>query len=294
MSESAMAPTTRPLDTAASASARRTARRSSAAGRIAILGLIVAWCILPVAYLASVSLKAKDDILTGDFFPHRLIWRNWPDAFDRLDLLKFIQNSVVAGGVSVLITLLLAIPATYAMVRHNTGGAVLHNVVLSTFIAPPVVAVLPLFFLLRRLELLNSVFGLALVYGLANIPVAVWLLDSFIRQVPREIEEAAWVDGSSMTGGLIRMVVPLIVPGIVATGIICFILSYNEFLFALFFLTTTDSQTLPVAISLFQGDRLVNYGQMAAASVAGILPVYVLALFFQRWLIKGLTQGAVK
>ena len=127
-----------------------------------------------------------------------------------------------------------------------------------------------------------------------NVPVAIWLLDSFVRQVPKEIEEAAWVDGAGILGGLVRIVVPLIAPGIVAAGIICLILAYNEFLFALVFTFRPQTQTLPIGIALFQGDRLVNFGQMAAASLTGIVPVYIVALFFQRWLIKGLTHGAVK
>jgi multiple sugar transport system permease protein len=120
------------------------------------------------------------------------------------------------------------------------------------------------------------------------------LLDSFVRQIPKEIEEAAWVDGSSQAGALIKMVVPLMAPGIVAAGLICLILSYNEFLFALTFTYRPETQTLPVGLSLFQGDRLVNFGQMAAASLTGMAPIYLVALFFQRWLIRGLTHGAVK
>lgn len=271
-------------------------RRVGIAGMVrwALLGVTLVLVVLPVAYLAATSLKAKDNVLSGTFLPDRYVWQNWPDAYGRLDLLLFIRNSAVAAGLSAAITLLLAVPATYAMVRHGTGGKPLYSFVLSTYVAPPVVALLPLFYLLRDLRLIDTLPGLALVYGLMNVPVAVWLLDSFVRQVPREIEEAAWVDGSSIVGGLVRIVVPLISPGIAAAGIICLILAYNEFLFALFFTFRPETQTLPVAISLFQGDRLINFGQMAAASLTGIVPVYAVALFFQRWLIKGLTQGAIK
>lgn len=259
-----------------------------------LLALTLLFFLVPIAFLVSTSFKTKDDVLTGNFWPKTFFWQNWPDAFDSVALATFMQNSVVAASLSAVLTLVIAVPATYAMVRFGVGGKALYTIVLSSYIAPPVVALLPLFYLLRRMELIDSLLGLALVYGLMNIPVAVWLLDSFVRQIPRDIEEAAWVDGTSQLGTLVRMVLPLIMPGIVATGIICLILSYNEFLFALNLTYSLQSQTLPVGMALFQGDRLVNFGQMAAASLSGMIPVYLVALFFQRWLIRGLTHGAVK
>lgn len=258
------------------------------------LAIVLAFFLVPVLYLGSTSLKAKDDVLSGNFLPREVMTQNWPDAYDRIDVFLFLRNSAVAASISAIVTLVLAVPATYAMVRHQTGGKALYSFVLSSYVAPPVVALLPLFYLLKDLGLIDTLHGLGIVYGLMNVPVAVWLLDSFVRQVPREIEEASWVDGNGIFGGMLRMIVPLISPGIVAAGIICLILAYNEFLFALVFTFRPETQTLPIGIALFQGDRLVNFGQMAAASFTGIVPVYIVALFFQRWLIKGLTQGAVK
>jgi multiple sugar transport system permease protein len=254
----------------------------------------VGFFLVPIAFLVATSLKTKDDVLSGHFLPATIYWQNWPDAFRSVDLVLFLRNSAIAAGLSALLTLLIAVPATYAMARFGTGGRHLYTFVLASYTAPPVVALVPLFFLLRRLHLIDSLIGLALVYALANVPVAVWLLDSFIRQLPREIEEAAWVDGTGLIGTLLRMVAPLIAPGIIATGIICLILAYNEFLFAVTLTYKPQTQTLPVGIALFQGDRLVNFGQMAAASLTGMAPVYIVALFFQRWLIRGLTSGAVK
>jgi multiple sugar transport system permease protein len=255
---------------------------------------IIGFFLLPIAYLAATSLKTKDDVLSGNFLPATYFWRNWPDAYNAVDVFLFMRNSAVSSGVSALLTIAIAVPATYAMVRHGIGGKPLYSIVLSSYIAPPIVALLPLFYLLKDLRLIDNLFGLALVYACANVPVAIWLLDSFVRQVPKEIEEAAWVDGAGQWATVMRIVLPLIAPGIVATTIICIILSYNEFLFALTFSYRPETQTLPVGISLFQGDRLVNFGQMAAASLTGMAPVYLVALFFQRWLIRGLTNGAVK
>jgi multiple sugar transport system permease protein len=157
-----------------------------------------------------------------------------------------------------------------------------------------VVAVLPLYYLLKHTGLTNSVLGLALVTGLVNVPVAVWLLEGFVRRVPLELEEAAWLDGLGSGRTLGRIVLPLIAPGVAAALLICLFLSYNEFLFAVSFSQTTGSQTLPVGLSLFQGDRTVQFGQQAAASLIAVAPMYVVAVLAQRWLVSGLTTGALR
>lgn len=153
---------------------------------------------------------------------------------------------------------------------------------------------LPLFYLLKFAGLINTVWGLALVYGFMNVPVALWLLAPFVSQVPAEIEEAARLDGASAFGIFRFVVLPLVSHGVAATYIIVIILAYNEFLLASVLTFNEDARTLTVGISLFQGERLQNFGQMAAASLAGVVPIYLIALIAQRWLVDGLTAGAVK
>ena len=133
-----------------------------------------------------------------------------------------------------------------------------------------------------------------LVYGLMNAPVAYWLLRGFAKKIPAELDEAAWLDGAGFVTTFFAIDLPLLVPGMVATGLISLILAYNEFLFASLFAPDDAVRGLTVAISLFQGDRFVNFGQMAVASLVGILPVYLIALFFQNSLVGGLTAGSVK
>ncbi|WP_306120723.1 MULTISPECIES: carbohydrate ABC transporter permease [unclassified Roseitalea] len=256
-------------------------------------GAVIVFFVLPLAYLLSVSFKTPDDVLSGRFLPTEPTLANWPAAFGATDLDGFILNSVIASLSSAALTMAIAVPATYAMVRLNTGGRFLPTFTLATYMAPPVVALIPLFFLLRYAGLLHSLPGLIVVYGLMNVPVAFWLLTSFVRALPREIDEAAWIDGAGTWTTLWRIVVPLIAPGLAASFIICAVLAYNEFLFAFFF-TTEPSRTLTIGIALFQGERLVNFGQMAAASVAGLVPVYVVAVLAQRWLVSGLVSGGVK
>jgi multiple sugar transport system permease protein len=259
-----------------------------------VLVLIAFVALVPVLYLVSLSLRSVDDISNGGWLPTRLVWDNFPAAFRTVSLATMLSNSwLVALGATVL-TSVVAVPAAYVTARAGARGEKLQTLLLASYCAPPVVAVLPLYYLLKQTDLTNSVLGLVLVDGLANVPVAVWLLDGFVRRVPVEIEEAGWVDGLTTTGGLFRLVLPLLAPGLVAALLICLFLSYNEFLFAVSFSQSTSSQTLTVGLSLFQGDRTVQFGQQAAASLVGILPMYVLAVVAQRWLVGGLSAGAVK
>ena len=189
---------------------------------------------------------------------------------------------------------LVAIPANYTIARLRAGGSQTLGLIVSAYIAPPIVAVIPLFILVRTAGLMDSVVGLGLIEGLMLTPVAVWLLDSFFRAIPAEIDEAASLDGCGPLRTLWSVILPLTAPGIVAVAIIVFILVYNDFLIPLLLTQSVDSQTLPVGIALMQGGREVMFGQMVAASLAGLIPVYLLALFLQKWLIGGLTQGTVK
>jgi multiple sugar transport system permease protein len=173
-------------------------------------------------------------------------------------------------------------------------GERLLTVLLASYCAPPIVAIIPLFFLLRYAGLTNGVAGLILVNGIAGVPVAAWLLDGFVRRIPVEIDEAAAIDGLSVVATLRKVVIPLLWPGIVAALLVTFFLSYNDFLFAVYLAVTKESQTLTVGLSLFQGDRNVQFGQQAAAGLLGVAPVYVLALAAQRYLVGGLTTGATK
>lgn len=254
----------------------------------------VGFFLLPVAYLLSVSFKRPDDVLTGQFLPNGPTLANWPAAFEATSLATFIVNSVVVSVLSGLLTIAITLPAAYAMIRLGIGKKFLPQATLASYIAPPIVGLLPFFFLLKTIGLINTHAGLILVNGLINIPVAFWLIAPFLRRVPVEIEEAAALDGASRFRTLVSVVAPMIAPGIAATSLIVIILSFNEFLLASGLTLSDSMRTLTVGISLFQGDRLVNFGQMAAASLAGIVPIYAIALLMQKHLVEGLAHGGVK
>ncbi len=262
--------------------------------RSVFLAFVIAAVILPLFYLVTLTFTPQSEILSGRLIPASLTLDNWPAYWERIPMLTFARNSVLAAVMGTVLSLLIATPVAYAIVRHRTGGGVLPTYVLSAFIAPPVVAIIPMFFLLRYIGLLNNAAGLGLIYGLVNVSVATWLLFSFIERIPVEIEEAAVLDGAGVLRTIWHVVLPLLAPGLAATAIILLILNYNEFLFAVTMSQSVDSQTLPVAISLFQGDRGVQFGQMAAASMTAMIPVYVMALIMQKWLVGGLTSGGVK
>jgi multiple sugar transport system permease protein len=260
---------------------------------IVTLALFLFFFLLPIAFLVALSFKTRDEVLLGQFFTSKPTLDNWRMAFQVIHLTAFIWHSLLVASLAAVLTLLITAPATYAVVRLGHGHFI-GSLTLSSYIAPPVVALLPLFFLLRWLGLLNSFAGMILAYGIMNIPVAYWLLRGFVVRIPAAFDEAAWVDGASYFKTFVLVDLPLMVPGMVAAGIICLILAYNEFLFASLFAPGDSVRGLTVAISLFQGDRFVNFGQMAVASLAGIAPIYAIAFAFQNRLLGGLTAGGMR
>lgn len=256
-----------------------------------VLGLTLLFLVLPVAFLLATSFKSRDEVLSGYFFPLAPTWLNWRTLLSVAPLHLNLLNSLLVALLALFITLAIAVPAVYAVVKLRHGQR-LAGWLLSSYLSPPVVALLPLFFVWRQAGLTNSHLGLALVDGLSNVPVAFWLLRGFFKQVPLALDEAAWLEGVGPWKTLWRVNLPLIWPGLTATAIICLILSYNEFLFASVLNSRPDLRTITVAISLFEGERVVNFGQMAAASLLGIAPVYALALWFQKHLIGGLGAAA--
>ena len=264
--------------------------------RIVLLLIFAIGVLLPIVYMATTSLKEPIEIReSGALLPTKgLFVVNWERAYRNVPLHKYLINSTVTAVVSTLIALSVAVPVTYAIVRFGTGGRILPAWILGTYIMPPIVVSIPIFAMMRTAGLVDSVAGLILVHAMANVPVAVWLMDSFIRAIPQELEQAAWIDGYSRFDTLLRVVIPLIKSGIVATGIICLILSWNEFLFALILTYSDASHTFPIGISRYEGEHGLQFGEMSAGALTGIVPIYVLVLFFSRYLVQGLTRGGVK
>jgi len=230
--------------------------------------------------------------------------RLWPDAwtlehyralFDERDFLTPIRNSLVVAGTTTIFCIAFGTLAAYALARlHFRGRAVILGFILAVTMFPQITIVSPLYLLLRELRLINTFPGLILPYVTFAMPLTVWLLVGFFRQLPRDLEEAAMVDGATRWQAFTRIVLPVATPGLAATAILTFLYCWNEFLFALSFTLGPERQTVPVAIALFRGQYQVPWGEILAAAVVASVPVAVVVLLFQRRIVQGLTAGAVK
>ncbi|WP_243095535.1 carbohydrate ABC transporter permease [Thermus thalpophilus] len=206
---------------------------------------------------------------------------------------KAFRNSLLVASLVVLVGLPLAAGLGFALARHRLGGEGLRFGVLATQMLPPIVLALPLFALFRTLGLSGTIWALLLAYLAFALPFMTWLLLGFFQGLPRELEEAAYVDGATPLQAFFRVVLPLSAPGLFAAGVLGFLLSWNEFLFALL-LSGRETQTIPVALSTLVTQRGVLFAQVAAGVVLSVLPVALLARTVDRYLVAGLTLGAVK
>jgi ABC-type glycerol-3-phosphate transport system permease component len=206
-----------------------------------------------------------------------------------------IRNSLIVAGTTTAFCVAVGGVCAYALARLRfRGKAPLLGLVLAVSVFPQISVVSPLYLVLRRLHLINTYPGLILPYLTFAMPLTVWLLVGFFRQLPAELEEAAMVDGASRLRTMREIIWPLALPGLAATAILTFVYSWNEFLFALSFTLGPERQTVPVAIALFRGQYQVPWGQILAAAVVATTPVALLVLAFQRRIVQGLTAGAVK
>lgn len=275
-------------------SRRSRSRRRTPASAGVVLGLALFGSLVPLLYLLSVSFMSQGQVSAGSLIPTDPTLSTWSDALEGGAVVRGVVNSLAAALLGAGITLAIALPAAWAMVRSRTGGRLLAGTILSPWLLPPIVAVVPLFTLLRILHLNNTLVGLIGVYALANSAVGIWLLEGFVRRIPVDLDEAAQLDGAGPFRILVRIVLPLLTPGLVAVGVIVAVLNYHEFVLATFLTQGPDSQTLPVVLTNMLGERVQNYGKIAAASIIGLIPVFAAAVFLQRWLVAGLTSGSIR
>ena len=210
-------------------------------------------------------------------------------------LVDYMINSMVVAGSTTVLSLIIAIPAAYALARISLPGKTwILGGLLSLSMFPQIVIAGPVWQILERVGGLNTHWGLVLPYITLTLPLAIWVLATFFKELPLELEEAARVDGCTTWQALYKVMIPLAAPGIFTAAILTFIYAWNEFFFALLILTDPAQQTLPVGIALFQGEFTMPWGEIAAASVLATMPLIVLVLLFQRGIISGLSSGAVK
>ena len=257
---------------------------------VAVLLLILV--LSPALWLLQMSFRHNADIMATSlhFAPtlenYTALWTGqFPASF---------VNSLLASGTSTAASLLLGVPAAYVLARRRfRGERQIALWILVTRMAPPIAFTIPFFLAFTWLRLLDTVLGLAIIYMTFNLALVVWTMRSFFAAVPRSLEEAAWIDGCGIWSGFLRIALPLAAPGLAATGILCFILSWNDFFFALI-LTRTRAMTAPVAIVNFMQYAGWEWGKIAAAGTLVMLPVLVFTFLVRSYLVRGLMAGGVK
>lgn len=267
-------------------------------GQYAALAAYVAFLGFPLVWLLSTALKSTREIALGasGLIPSSPTLANFGDAIDRANLLDAGRNSLIVAVASTILTVVVSLPAAYALARFRT---VLRPITLGWVIVsqvfPTILVIIPLFLILKQFQLVDALPGLTIVYVVFTLPFCLWMLIGFVAAVPRELEEAAAIDGAGRLRTLVSIVMPLLRPGIVATALFAFISSWNEFLFALVLIQSPSKVTLPLTLSRFVGaEGQVQLGALAAASLLATIPSLVFFALIQRRLTSGLLAGAVK
>jgi trehalose/maltose transport system permease protein len=262
-----------------------------------LVAAIAFYTVFPFYWAVVSSLKASGALFTVEFVPRDPHWDNYSALFREQPFGRNILNSVLVSASVVALSLLLAVTASYALGRVQfRGRTVVLLMTLGVSMFPQVAVLSGMFELVRWLGLYNNLLGLVLSYMVFTLPFTVWVLTTFVREMPKELEEAAVMDGATPWVIITRVFLPLMGPALATTGLLAFIAAWNEFLFALTFTLTDEMRTVPVAIALITGSSRFElpWGRIMAASVIVTVPLILLVLVFQRRIVTGLTAGAVK
>lgn len=260
------------------------------------VGLFILVTMFPFFWQLITSLKSPQELysMPPTWWPS-FDFRSYVAVFTERPFLTYLKNSFIVSSLTTLYCIAIGAFCAYALARLQFRfKRLILSLVLAVSMFPTIAILSPIFILLKDLKLLNTYAGLILPYTTFGLPLTIWILTGFFREIPKELEESAAMDGCSKLGALFRVILPLATPGIFTTAILVFIHSWNEFLFALSFMTTDEMRTVPVGIAMFPGQHDLPWGDISAASVVVTVPLIILVLIFQRRIISGLTAGAVK
>jgi len=263
-----------------------------------LIGAVMA-AIVPVYWMLTISLKTEVDQFASPpkWLKFTPTLAHYLDAFSTRSFGRYLITSAIVATLSTACAMMLGTLAAYGLSRFRLRAQLDRRLslwILSTRMFPPIVTAVPLFLMMRDLRLINTISALVIVYTALNLPFVVWMMRGFFKELPRELEEAAMVDGDSRLGALVRVILPLATPGLAATAVFCLIVSWNEFLLALVLTQTDAAMTLPVGIAGRVTQYEIQWGVMSAAGVVAMIPILVFALAVQRYLVRGLSLGAVK
>ena len=257
----------------------------------------IALALIPVRWLVSLSFKTPTAILDPSFIPAAWTWGNYTQILSTTQFIRPLINSIGIGVISTFIAVVLASMAAYAVARLRfPGKGILIGMALLIAMFPAISLVTPLFSIERAIGLFNTWPGLIIPYIAFGLPLGIYTLSAFFREIPWELEKAAKVDGATPFQAFVKVIAPLAAPGMVTTAILVFLFCWNEFLFAISFTSTLAARTAPASIAYFSGSSqfTVPTGPIAAAAVVITIPIIIFVVFFQRRIVAGLTSGAVK
>lgn len=257
-----------------------------------LLGLAIVVLLFPFVWMIMMSLKTQvQNTAAVPLWVFTPTWENYRNVIERNNFLQFTKNSMIVAVSATLLGMVLGLPAAYAIARFKQRGLSLW--ILISRIIPYITFLLPLFLVFTRLNLIGSFTALIVSHLIITLPLIVWITIAFFEDIPTDLEEAALVDGSSRSGAFVRIILPLVAPGMVTAGILAMIFSWNQFLFSLI-LGGPNTKTVPVAVFNFLSYGSQDYGAIAAAAVLITLPIILLSLTVQKYIVKGLTAGGVK
>jgi multiple sugar transport system permease protein len=259
--------------------------------------VVILAALIPVLWIASLSFKDPSTIGDGNFFPSKWSTENYSGIFQTSEFTDALRNSIGIALITTVIAVTLACMAAYAIARLNfPGKALILSAALAIAMFPPISIVGPLFNIWREVGLYDTWPGLIIPYMTFSLPLAIYTLSAFFREIPWELEQAAQVDGATPFQAFRKVIVPLAAPGVFTTAILVFIFAWNDFLFAISLTSTNAARTVPAALAAFPGESQFTQpiGSVAAAAVIVTIPIIIMVLIFQRRIVAGLTAGAVK
>lgn len=265
--------------------------------RLLAAGLVVLNGFFPAVWILLTSLKTETELVSKPitYLPHNPTLQNYVQAFADQPLLKYLLNSLTVAIVATVVSLLVSAFAAYAIARLNLKHRqLILTCIVASSMFPLVTLLVPIFETMRALGLLNTYTALVLPYTVLNLPVCTLVLVSFFQSIPKDLENAAMIDGCTRLGALWRVVVPLAAPGVFTAGILAFVNAWDEFLLALSLNSSASMRTLPVGITLYQGEFTFPWPIISAALIVAIVPIAVLIAIFQERVVGGLTQGGLK
>lgn len=261
------------------------------------LSILTVFAIFPLVWILLSSVKSKGE-MTGDptaFFPKELTLDYYKTVLNQLHFTTNIANSIIVAGITTLIAVSISALGAYGIVRFFPRfGKLMTRLLITTYMFPPILLAVPYSIIMGKAGLMNTRIGLVIVYLSFSVPYAVWLLVGFFRTVPLEIEEAARVDGANKLRVFFSVVLPVVAPGLVAVAIYTFINAWNEFLYSLILMNSSDKMTVSVALKSLSGQEVLDWGTMMAASALVVIPSVIFFTIIQKKIAGGLAQGSIK